>query len=171
MTALDKRSRSVAGLMLLIVSLSLTGCGLIETVLGIKKSESAGGTRPTALKVKYVSLVMAKEANDNWPATVDLVRVKDTDLVKELLAISSEEWFKEKQETFQSANPEAYFDRWEIVPGTSVERNKPQRIKGRVAGVLFCDLRDPKPPMRLSQNGHILINIGDEGCEVSRAGR
>ena len=38
MTALDKRSRSVAGLMLLIVSLSLTGCGLIETVLGIKKA-------------------------------------------------------------------------------------------------------------------------------------
>lgn len=167
-TLLGKESKSFVRLTILTALFVLSSCGLIDTVLGIPKSESAGGTRPNSLKLKRVSLTMDKDANDNWPVTVEIVRINDTMLVKEMLAISSDEWFKEKGKKFKSANPKAYFDRWEIVPGTSVEDSRPQRVKGRVGGVLFCDLQEPVPAQRISISGHILVRVGSEGCEIER---
>lgn len=165
---LCKGSQLIVRLTLLATFLSLSSCGLIDTVLGFAKSESSGGSRPNALKLRRVSLIMDEDSNDNWPVKIEIIRINDVMLVKEVLAISTEDWFKEKGETFRSANPKAYSDVWEIVPGTSIDNSRPQRVKGRVGGVLFCDLQEPKPAERISISGHILIKVGSDGCEVER---
>ena len=138
----------------------LAGCG------GGNSKESITKPKPP-LKLKTVTLAMAWDANSNWPVSVELVRVRDASLVDELLGIKPEEWFKKKGEGFRQANPDAYFDAWEVVPGTIVGPRK-AKVKARVAGVLFCGLADSVAPFRVKKNGKILVVIRKKGCSIEQ---
>lgn len=162
-----------SALAVVVIALSLSGCGLMKAIFksgGGNEGDKSVAPKPP-LKIRSVTLVMDEAANDNWPVAVEMVRVRDANLIKELLAIDSKEWFAKESEAFRAANPNAYFDKWEVVPGTAIEFAKVKRMSGRVGGVLFCDLVGSKPAMRINKNGRVFIKIGPDGCEITELRR
>lgn len=149
---------------LVLTTLLSSGCGIFGK--SDVSKEPVVKPRPP-LRISSITLAMEWDANDNWPVSVELVRVKDVALVEELLAIESSAWFKQSGQNFRQANPRAYFDSWQVVPGTVVGPLK-ATVKGLVAGVLFCDLNDSSIPLRVHQNGRVLINIAKDACSVER---
>lgn len=111
---------------------------------------------------------MSPTSNAGWPARVELVRVRDETLAGVLLRIEAANWFGDEGFSFRQANPLALYDAWEIVPGTNIG---PFDIdeRGDFAGVLFCDLRRARPPMRLPRGGDLMIYIDNEECNVTGA--
>lgn len=140
---------------LLVPFLFLSGCGNKETA--VKPA------RP--LKLNSIIISMEESINESWPVSIELIRVNDAALVEELLSIETKSWFDKKGSAFVVANPQAIINSWEIVPGTRVG---PQRVKarGRLAGVLFCDLRgeEPPPALRFERDGNVVIHVTDDGC-------
>lgn len=141
----------------LLASFMLTGC------LG---SLSGGGddTPPRRfLELESIQFTMAPAVNDNWPVRVDLVRVKEADLVSELLRIETGTWFSGRRTAFRSTNPDALIDSWEVVPGTVVGPFEAE-VGDDVEGVLFCELRSPPPPLRFDRDGEVVVKIEDDSC-------
>lgn len=117
------------------------------------------------LKLENVSITMAEGANGDRPARVELVRVRDERLVSQLVAIEASAWFDGEAEAFHSANPTSVYDRWEPVPGLGSGPHR-VKVKGRFAGVLFCDTRDASPPMRVEHDGDLTVVIDRTGCRI-----
>jgi len=129
-------------------------------------SKSESPTKPARpLKVRNISLVMLPNANEAWPVKVELVRVKDVALVDALLGMETGEWFGEAGRAFRQAHPQVVHDSWEVVPGTNVGPFAVQR-RGRFAGVLFCDTKQPSPPLKFERNGEVTVSVGDAGCSL-----
>ncbi len=160
--------RVAVGSALLAVLVQMTGCGILGGLGGlVGGSDKEKITKPSQpLKVKNVSLNMLPAANQNWPVAVELVRVRDVELVDALLRIKTEDWFGEAGNNFRQAHPDALYDAWEVVPGTNVGPFK-VRKRGRFAGVLFCRTRAGSPPLRFNRNGNVVINIDNTGCTPS----
>jgi len=148
-------------LAVLVSLLVVSGCG--------GREKAVKPARP--LKLNSVILSMDESVNERWPVSVELVRVDDATLVEQLLSLGTDSWFGKQGSAFVVANPRAIVNSWEIVPGTRVG---PQRVKvrGRLAGVLFCKLRgdEPPPPIRFERDGDVIIHVTDEGC-VLEGGR
>ncbi len=139
---------------------------LLSGLVGGCRSQGESITKPERpLKLRTITLALDAQANDNWPVRVELVRVRDADLVDALLDIQTDAWFDQDGRNFRQRHPDAHFDSWEVVPGTTIGPFKARR-RGRLAGVLFCDTRVPSAPLRVARNGKVLVTIGDEGCEV-----
>ena len=146
----------------LVLLFTATSCGLFGGG-GSKKEQT---TKPKDnLNLRTVTVTMAPNANNGWPASIELVRVTDADLVTELLAITPQDWFGAKGEAFKLAHPEAYFNQWQPVPGSSTPAEN-VAVRSRVAGVLYCNLPGISAPSRVRQDGHIVIRITEHGCEV-----
>ena len=109
---------------------------------------------------------MAPDVNDNWPVPVELVRVKDADLVSELLRIETGTWFSGRRTAFRSSYPDAIIDLWEMVPGTMAGPFEVE-VDDDVEGVLFCGLRSPPPPLRFDRDGEVVVKIEVEGCRLT----
>ena len=141
-------------------------CGLVlsAALLVGCAGKSEKPTKPRRLRMDSVTLVMAAEVNDNWPVAVQLVRVGDADLLRELLAIESGAWFDGEGDKFRSANPNALFETWQVVPGTVVGPVS-VRTRKRLAAVLFCNLSG-RVPQRIEREGAIVVRIEDDGCKV-----
>lgn len=155
-TTTERRKLFRAALPALI--LFVAGCGIF----------GGGGNRPDPrIRVTWVSVAMLPDINGNWPAPVELVRVNDEAQVQTLLQLDTGEWFfGETGENFRLANPDAVFDSWEIVPGTSIRAVNVAR-HGRFGGVLFCGLRDnAPPPVRVAQRGWLRITVTATGCAI-----
>ena len=146
-----------AGLATMLLAL-LSGCG------GGSGERAEEPLRP--LRVEHMTLVMPAGVNDDWPARVELVRVTDNRLVAQLLGIEAGSWFDEAGERFRLAHPEAFFDAWEIVPGTAAGPVGIE-VDGDVSGVLFCKTSMPSPPLKFERDGDVTVHIGDEGCTLS----
>lgn len=144
-------------------------CGLLLLLAGCRGGSSKESiTKPKPpLKLSKIALTMEWDANDNWPVSVELVRVKDADLVEELLSIESKDWFGKKGNDFRLSHPSARFNSWELVPGTLIGPEK-VKAKGRLAGVLFCGLRKGAAPFRFKQNGKALVIVNQDGCSVRK---
>ena len=143
-----------------LASFMLAGC------LG---NQSGGGddTSPRRfLKLERIQFAMAPAVNDNWPVRVDLVRVKEADLISELLRIETGAWFSGRRTAFRNANPDALVDSWEVVPGTVVGPFEAE-VGGDVEGVLFCELRSPPPPLRFDRDGEVVVKIEADGCMLT----
>lgn len=147
----------------LLAALALAGCRLFGGGDGRQKPRDP-------VRVRSVTMVMSATANEGWPAPLELVRVRDEALVAALLRIDAEDWFGAGGEDFRHANPAAFYDAWEIVPGTD-SGPYATRPRGRFGGVLFCGTRLPTPPQRLLASGHLTIHIDDEGCDVAERPR
>ena len=120
------------------------------------------------IRVRTISLAMSSETNDSWPVRVALVRVNDKALADMLLRIEASNWFGDEGFGFRQANPLALYDDWEVVPGTNIGPFDIDQ-KGKFAGILFCDLRQSRPSLRLPYGGDVAIYIDSEGCNVTEA--
>ncbi len=137
---------------------------LVATVLlGACRSSNDASPDP-AIRMRSLLLVMTDGANGDWPVAVDLVRVRDANLLTELLRIESAAWFRDAGEKFAKANPDALIEQWEIVPGTSVGPLN-VRVRAKVTGVVFCNIPGT-PPVRLGYHGHVTLGIDDDGCTL-----
>lgn len=137
----------------------------VMLVAACKNAESP--TEPARpLKLKTISLSMSAEANDNWPVPVELVRFEDATLADILLRKDAQNWFDGEGEDFRRAHPEVRSDSWEVVPGTLVGPFE-MRMRGKLAGVLFCGTRQPAAPLRVERKGNVVINIDDTGCTLT----
>ena len=138
--------------------LALPGCvgGLLD--------RGSGG--PLAVDITSVVLEMTENANDDWPARVDLVRVDDAGTYDRLLAVDPTGWFDGAgARKFEDANPQAWVDRWEIVPGTAIGPFD-LGLFDDVAAVLLCDVASTPPPKAVALEGDLRIIVTDSGCEI-----
>ena len=139
---------------------------LVALLLGCA-SKNEKITKPKdSLRLKSVTLRMDSGANSNWPARVDLVRVKDAALLPRLAAMKSDGWFGEAGVSFRAAHPDIYIDSWEIVPGTVIGPFNTQ-LRERVAGMLFCDTQTSPPPLRVGTDGNVVIIVDDNHCRLA----
>ena len=140
----------------LLVPIVIAGCtGGRETI-----------TEPArALELDRISLAAAPGTNDNWPVRVELVRVRDVALVRQLLHIQTEAWFAESSHAFRQSHPEGFIYSWEVVPGTVVGPVD-VAVEGPVAGVLFCETPSSPLPIRFERDGDVVVRIDDEGCAL-----
>ena len=122
------------------------------------------------LRIKTLTLAMARGVNADWPVEVGLARVEDETLVQPLLAIEAMAWFGEAGRKFRQSHPQARFDSWEVVPGTVIGPVDVQAA-GDWAGVLFCGLRSMAVPLRVEQDGNVTVRIEDAGCLLEGGGR
>ncbi|MDE0372535.1 MAG: hypothetical protein OXI73_08330 [Rhodospirillales bacterium] len=146
-----------AALLAVLCSALIAGCALFNR---------GGGDRPQpVIRVTWVSVAMPPNINGNWPVPVELVRVRNEALVQTLLQTETDAWFGDAGANFRVANPDAFFDAWEIVPGTSIAPVNVAR-HGRFGGVLFCGLREPVPPVRVAHRGWLRITVDEAGCVI-----
>ena len=141
----------------LLVLLATVGCA----------SDRGAATEPVRpLRLENITLAMVQGANNNSPARVDLIRVEDVTLIKQLLSIETTAWFAEKRDAFRNAHPEAIFNIWEPVPGV-VSGPFEVGLDIDVAGVLFCGVKIASAPLRFERDGNVIVRIDDTGCVIS----
>ena len=140
-----------------LILLALAGCGGLG---------SDNGTELLVVDITSVVLEMNENANDDWPARIDLVRVDDAGTYAGLLAVDPVEWFEGVgARKFEDAHPQAYLDRWEIVPGTTIGPYD-LGLFDDVAAVLLCDVASNPPPKAVALEGDLLVIVTDSGCEI-----
>ena len=124
---------------------------------------------PPAVDITSVVLEMSENANDDWPARIHLVRVDDADTYARVLAVDPTEWFDGAgARKFADAHPQAYLDRWEIVPGTSIGPFAfDLGLFDDFAAVLLCDVESNPPPKAVALEGDLRIVVTDSGCEIT----
>ena len=147
--------------------------GVLVLAIAVLVAGCAGrnpGKIEDPLKLKRISFDMRIGANDNQPARVDLLRVRDARKADELLRLETDAWFGEDGKAFLLANPKTVHDRWELVPGETFGPFKVGR-RGKFAGILFCDSGGATRPMRLERDGDITVVVSDEGCTFAEAPR
>ena len=146
--------------------------GTVAVLLAVLVAGCAGQgekiTKPKdPLKLRSITLHMEEGVNGDWPVRVDLVRTKDADLLPRLTAMKTDGWFGEAGASFRDAHPEVYVESWEIVPGTVIGPFD-VKLRERVAGLLFCDTQSTPPPLRLTNEGSVLVTVDDERCRLSK---
>ena len=115
--------------------------------------------------IDRVSFDMPAGANGNRPARLEMVRVDDDRLARELVRIATGDWFGPAGDAFRNANPDAVYDAWELVPGRAAGPFD-VAARGDLAAVLFCDTRAQPPPLRLVRDGRVDIRVAADGCAV-----
>ena len=142
-----------------VAAMLAAGCGIGE------KSGDADAVQ--VLEIDSIVLEMKAGVNDDWPARVSLVRVDDVGLMNNLLHMDTRAWFGEGgRRHFATRIP-----RHSTTTGKSCRDRASDRfdawIDEDVVGVMFCGTRGNPPPLRLTTNGDIRIEIGHEGCAVA----
>ena len=132
-------------------------------LIGCAGRDDMEALRP--LKLKQLTVDMAAQTNDNWPARLDLIRFEDASLADDLLRVETDVWFASGRDVFERAHPEAFLDSWEVVPGT-VAGPFDVKVDGKVVGVLFCGTRTPPPPLRVERNGKVVVYVDAQGCSL-----
>lgn len=135
---------------------------LLATALLVAACASKGIEDP--VDIGHMSFDMQQGTNGNRPARLELVRVDDEQLVRELVGTATADWFGAAGEAFRRANPDAVYDAWELVPGRA---SGPFDVEasGDLAAVLFCDMHSEPPPLRIADGGRVHVHVSD-GCTV-----
>ena len=115
--------------------------------------------------IERMTFDMPAGANDNRPARLEMVRVDDDRLVRELVGIATVDWFGAAGDAFRNANPDARYDAWELVPGRAAGPFDVD-VRGDLAAILFCDTRTKPPPLRLVRDGRVNVRVAADGCAV-----
>ena len=150
--------------------LAFLGIVFLVTVLG-GCSSILGEDEPSAaikVELEMISLSMPQGANGNWPARIELVRSSlKAGHGEQLLRIDTQSWFDKDRTAFRAAHPQAVFDYWEVVPGTTIGPFEAE-VAEEVEGILFCGVRSYPPPLRLDKGGELKVNIDDGGCTIEQ---
>ena len=137
----------------------------LSRLLRVPLPAGACSTRVDPVRTRTVTLVADGQVNDGWPVPIDMVRVAYESQLSELLEVTPREWFDTESERFRQNHPGAFYDRWEVVPGTEVGPLD-VRVPGRsLAGVLFCGMLAATEPVDLVE-GDMVVSIDDAGCVV-----
>ena len=126
-------------------------------------------TLESSVDVERITLTMGVGVNDNWPVSVELLRVKNTEQLSQLLRMETAQWFSEQGEVFKQTYlyPEVYYNMWEIVPGTTIGPELIEETDVEVAGVIFCYTRQKSLPKRFDIDGDAIVQIVNDGCKLS----
>ena len=116
---------------------------------------------------KFVELSFAvpAETNRDRPVQVELVRVRDPDLVYALARLAGSAWFGEGGRAFRREHPAALVDDWELVPGSAYGPFR-LAVNRKVHGVLFCGSTGG-PPLRVQWSRKVEVEIDNAGCRLS----
>ena len=119
----------------ILLALSLAACGAFGGVFG--KGVAFGGDQEITFRV-------AKNLNDDFPVAVELIVLYDEGLDAELSALSSREWFEQRQQylrDFSSRQLATFL--WEWPPGQSAPPEKFSYRSGALALLLFAGYSSP----------------------------
>jgi type VI secretion system protein len=112
-----------------------------------------------------VKVHVSPTANKNNPVAVDLVLVRDKKLLRELMKMSSREWF-ERRHQIQLDYPketDLAAGTWEWVPGQAVEVEQIAVRREIVGGVIFANYFTQGPHrIILDERKNILNKLGDD---------
>lgn len=142
------------------------GAASLALLAACRGTDSSTPLPEPYLEVESVTVNVAPETRDGWPARAALVRVETVELMDDLLDLDSEGWFGEAGEAFRRHNPDILHDVWEVAAGMSAGPFEVAR-KGKYGAVLFCDVGEAAPPSRFEQSGRAIIYVGADGCQVS----
>ncbi len=117
-----------------------------------------------------VQVTISEQANKNQPLMVDLVIVNDSELLKQLMELPAEEWFKTREQFKRDYPKRTGFEswEWEWTPGQKVpDLVLPIRVRAE-AGLIFAryhtegDHRARFDPLK-----NIFIEFNEEGFQVT----
>lgn len=97
-----------------------------------------------SVRTKLIALDVKPDANLNHPIALDLVIVYNTALMKDLLGISSKEWFEKRSQYKLDYPGDLQNWEWELVPGQAVPFFKlPGHARDGVGGIIFASYVTP----------------------------
>jgi type VI secretion system protein len=114
---------------------------------------------------------VSPQANKDNPVALDLVLVKDKELLKDLMNLSAKEWFENRNQ-YQLDYPEEIelsSHRWEWVPGQAVYID-PILLKGNLAGgIIFANYFTPGTHSAvIDPRKSVVVNLGAETITVTQ---
>jgi type VI secretion system protein len=117
----------------LLVAMLLAGCGLFV------RTRSLLGGRVD------VFVTLSETANGNHPVAVDLLIVRNPELLERLLGMGGREWFAERDQIRRDFLPGEDLDvwSWEWVPGQRVPDQEIPLAAGAKGGLVFAEYLSP----------------------------
>jgi type VI secretion system protein len=124
----------------------------------------------TKVSTERVDVRVDAAANDNSPVPVELVLVKEEEMLEALLALSAREWFEQRAQLradFPKAFQSAY---WEFVPGQRMEISRlPFGRKGH-ALIVYANYSAPgEHRLRIDTRERVTLLLGEAGFSVEPA--
>ena len=122
-------------------------------------------TRPMCLRTNIVPA-----ANNNSPIAVDLVLIRDKDLLKEIPKLSAHDWSQRRQQYLRDypGSKQLVDYRWEWVPGQQIDCSTLVLSPKPKAIYLFADYATKGDHrMRIPLETGININLGTTEVEVT----
>jgi type VI secretion system protein len=100
------------------------------------------------------------EANHNSPVAVDVLLVKDKDVLKSLIGMSATEWFQ-KRKDFERTHPKGILaSSWEWVPGQEVGPVSVPKASSAKAILLFANyLTSGEHRAELPKGGQVSLKL------------
>lgn len=96
------------------------------------------------LNLDTIELSASDRANDNSPVAVDLVMVHEEPLVEQILALTAQEWFDQRDQLRVDHPRGLTVFSWEVVPGQTL--TAPVRGEQAAwAGIVFTKYQTPGP--------------------------
>ncbi len=125
----------------------------------------------TPIKTDRISLSADPQMNGRSPVLVDLVLVKDRQLLEGLLALSPADWFALRDQLrldHPGALEVCQTCRWELIPGKDTVFPNPFRTKRGVALLLYADYSSSGTPqrVRIEQVKYPRVRLGARNVEV-----
>lgn len=123
------RTRVLAGILgsLLLVCM---GCGL----------PAPGLSKPSPLQLQVHILDIA---NQNSPVAVDVVAIRNKQLVPAIAALTAAQWFQQKQQMLRDHPDQLTIRSWEWVPGQDVQPLKAPMPGGTKQVIVFANYATP----------------------------
>ena len=151
-------------------ALSVCAAALVAALTGCPKPPKPLPGSPKASKIE-VQVYVAPDANSGNPVALDLVLVRDKELLEKLKGMSAAEWF-ERRAQIMLDNPKEgalVVTHWEWVPGQVIKAHV-ERVAPEVrAAVVFANYFNPGEHRAvLDPRRNVLLKLGESKLEVSQ---
>ncbi len=141
---------------------------LCVAALGLSFAVGCSST-PPARRYLFEVATSAK-ANRNSPVPVTLVSIRDPKLFEQIIKMSANQWYEEREQMrrdFPSGTAFAEWD-WEFVPGQAPPPIFLEIDGKSVGGVLFAKYRSPGDHrFRIGPHQRLRIDLLDDGFTVT----
>ena len=132
---------------------------------------ACGGFHPSAWINRNFdfNVTVAKNANRNSPIAVNLVLIFDEDLVKKLSALTSREWFKQRDQFKQDFPGDTGFSslEWEWIPNQNVSPLSLPTKSNLEAVIIFANYTSKGAHRaQITPNSDIKLKLLEEGFQV-----
>lgn len=147
------RTRALAGVAGCLGALAL-GCSLPMAIVKAPIAAVHSGTPPRLV------VTVAPDANQNSPLAVDLVLVRDSNLLKTLAKVQVSDWFRDRG-TWEMDNPKhLQVMSWEWAPGQRVAPIPLDLPGGLKGGLLFVSYPTPgAKPVPVDPSHGIVLDL------------